>query len=153
MRGRKSTKTPEVLDEICLHIAQGGSLVEWCKGNNRPGYRTIATWLSEDPDFQQKYAYARETQGDYYADQIATIARDCPADIAEVQRARLLIDTYKWKAGKLKPKVYGDRLNVDQNGEVKVLVSYGTHPAPALGEGVIDADFVDQTTQNVQDVV
>jgi hypothetical protein len=144
MRGRKSTKTPEVIEEICLHIAQGGSLVEWCKGNDKPGYRTIATWLSEDPDFQQKYAYAREIQGDYYADQIANIARDCPADIAEIQRARLLIDTYKWKAGKLKPKVYGDRLALDQQGAVQVVVSYGETPRLALHQDAIEAEIVSE---------
>ena len=119
-------------------------MVEWCKGKDRPGYRTIATWLREDQTFQQKYAHARETQGDYYADKVATIARECPSDLVEIQRARLLIGTYKWAAGKLKPKVYGDKLNVESQGAIEVRVSYGQTAVAALPQGdVIEAELVD----------
>ncbi len=39
-----------------------------------------------------------------------------------VQRSRLRIDTRKWLAGKLKPKKYGDRINLDHAGEIKTVV-------------------------------
>lgn len=144
MRGRKSSKTPEVIEEICTYIAHGGALTEWCEEEeDRPGYSTIMTWLQGDPKFQEKYARARETQGDFYAEKVVTTADNCAADFFEIQKARLQIDAYKWAAAKRKPKVYGDRLNVEQNGAVEVRVSYGLPSVPALTEGVIEAEIIE----------
>jgi len=55
------------------------------------------------------YARAREDQADWHADEIVAIA-DTETDAA---KARNRIDARKWKAAKLKPKVYGDRVNVE----------------------------------------
>ncbi len=53
-----------------------------------------------------RYARAREEQADFYADEIITIA-DTEPDAAI---ARVRIDARKWTASKLRPKVYGDRV-------------------------------------------
>lgn len=153
MRGRPSTKTPEVIEEICTHIAHGGSLAEWCENEGRPGYRTIMTWLTEDPKFQQQYARAREDQGDFYAEKVVSTAENCSADFFEIQKARLQMDAYKWAAAKRKPKVYGDKLNVESQGAIEVRVSYAdaSRPSDALPHGdAIDAEVISETSQNVQ---
>lgn len=130
----------EFYDKICEEIAAAKSLRTICEENRAgnkdfPGLRTIMTWLNEDAEFQQQYAHAREEQADHLAQQIVEIA-DAPvaefsddeegrvaaaASRAEMDRRRLQIDARKWAAGKLKPKVYGDRLQLD--GDLNVSVS------------------------------
>jgi hypothetical protein len=121
--GRPSVRLPEYVDEICTHIAQGGSLVEWCEPDDRPGFSTITTWLREDEEFQAKYTHAREAQGDYFADKVVTTADNCVADAVEIQKAKLQIDSYKWAAAKRKPKVYGDKSAVDLTSNGKTIES------------------------------
>lgn len=106
-------------DDVCEHIASGKSLVSWCKKTG-VSYTRIMVDLRKDVDFQQKYAYAREDQADYLADEIIEISDDVSKDItvdAEgkpvidgfgAQRARLMVDTRKWAASKMKPKKYGE---------------------------------------------
>lgn len=38
----------------------------------------------------------------------------------DVQRARLIVDTMKWTASKLKPKVYGDRIDIKHAGSLTI---------------------------------
>jgi hypothetical protein len=121
--GRPSVRLPEYVDEICTHIAQGGSLVEWCEPDERPGFSTITQWLREDEEFSAKYAHAREAQGDYFADKVVTTADNCVADAVEIQKAKLQIDSYKWAAAKRKPKVYGDKSAVDLTSNGKTIDS------------------------------
>ena len=58
------------------------------------------------------------------ADEIISIAdsvKDAgPADSAKVNAARLRVDARKWVASKLKPKVYGDRVEAALTGAVTV---------------------------------
>jgi len=121
--GRPSVRLPEYVDEICTHIAQGGSLVEWCEPDERPGFSTITQWLREDEAFSAKYAHAREAQGDYFADKVVATADNCVADAVEIQKAKLQIDSYKWAAAKRKPKVYGDKQAVDLTSNGKTIDS------------------------------
>jgi hypothetical protein len=121
--GRPSVRLPEYVDEICTHIAQGGSLVEWCEPAERPGFSTITQWLREDEDFSAKYTHAREAQGDYFADKVVTTADNCLPDAVEIQKAKLQIDSYKWAAAKRKPKVYGDKQAVDLTSNGKTIDS------------------------------
>ena len=81
-----------------------------------PHYSTTMEWRAEDAEFADKYARAREDQADYHAEEIVDIA-DAATD---ANIARLQIDARKWKASKLKPKVYGERINLD--GDVKVTI-------------------------------
>jgi hypothetical protein len=117
MAGRPTVRTPEFAESLCEHIANGGSLIEWCEQEGTPGYSTITDWLRDDEEFSAKYTRARESQGDYYADKVVATAEECLPDAVEIQRAKLKIDAYKWRAGNLKPKVYGSKVDVTSDGE------------------------------------
>jgi hypothetical protein len=73
-----------------------------------PCYSNALKWLENNESLRAKYARARERQADFYADAVIEIA-DTEAD---ANRARVMIDARKWYASKLKPKVYGDKLDV-----------------------------------------
>lgn len=77
----------------------------------------IFEWLQEQPEFADQYARARELQADSYADDISAIADD---DTIPPDDRRVRIDARKWIAGKLRPKAYGDKVDL-------------THAAPGGG--------------------
>jgi transposase-like protein len=111
--GRPSEFTQEVASAICEKIAGGESLRAICAAHDMPDRTTVRRWLSQNEDFRLQYAHAREEQADFYADEIVDIA-DAATD---AQLARLQVDARKWKASKLAPKKYGDKVSHEHTGE------------------------------------
>lgn len=114
-------------DELCEHLAHGKSLISWCKESG-VGYSTIMAHLAKDPEFQEKYARAREHQADYLVEEIIAISDEAQTeaivdeqvvkyDATAVARNRLRVDTRKWVASKMKPKKYGDAQQVKLSGD------------------------------------
>ena len=118
-----------VFDAICDRIAQGESLRAICKDEDMPTAQNFCKWLARDEtgELRQQYARAREDQADTIFDEILEIADNATNDWMErqgegaigyqlngehVQRSRLRIDARKWMAGKLRPKVYGEKLDL-----------------------------------------
>lgn len=127
--GRPSVYTIKLTDVICERIANGESLVAICDDEDMPGKATVFRWLSAQATFRDKYARAREAQADAIVDEILTIADDGQNDWMEkknadgenigwmengeaLRRSALRIDARKWLAGKLRPKKYGEKLQV-----------------------------------------
>ena len=118
--GRPTIRSPQLAALICERLASGESLRAICSGPNAPCTKiTVLEWLRDDADFAAQYARAREEQADVLADEIVALADEsigCSA--AEVQGYRLAVDARKWVAAKLKPKKYGDRVDVEHGGAV-----------------------------------
>ena len=120
MAGRPSTYTPEIGDKICGLLADGQSLARIIKENQDvPCFETVYRWMRLHPDFNERYARARDDQADTLADEITAISDEevhllagQSAGVA-VQRNRLRVDARKWVASKLKPKKYGDKQEID----------------------------------------
>ena len=76
-----------------------------------PSEATVRRWVIEDtpPGLSAQYACARDIGLDCQNDEALAIAKD-PA--TPVDRARLIVDTLKWRLGKMAPKRYGDRLEL-----------------------------------------
>lgn len=117
-RGRPSIYTQGLAVAICERVASGEALAVIAREADMPSYPTIMDWLKTNTDFAFMYRQAREDQADTLADQIISIAdsvRDC-TDSAKVNAARLACDARKWVAAKLKPKVYGERVEAALSG-------------------------------------
>lgn len=108
-RGRPSSYTPEIADQICEEIAKGAALYKLCEQPDMPSERAVYQWLEKNSDFAQKYARARERQQDRCVDEIIEIADKCK----DPHKARLQVDARKWRASKLAPKKYGDQIDVN----------------------------------------
>ena len=129
---------PEIGDRICEQIALGQSVREICKDPSMPGMTTLFKWLQGNPDFAKQYAYSRELQGEAMFDRTLDIANEEPAtdadgkvDTGDVQMKRLRIDVLKWRAGKLRPKVYGDKQEIEHSGSVDLKVDLANRLAKA----------------------
>lgn len=135
--GRPSSYSEDVADTICQELMAGKSLREICAVEGMPSSTTVFRWLEQYSEFRGLYARAREVQADVLADEIIEIA-DTETD---PNRARVMIDARKWLASKLRPKRYGDRVELDHKGEgnqgiqVNIIVR-GYDPEPAI-EGEI----------------
>lgn len=128
--------TPELKTLICTEVASGKTLNSICR-DNLICKQSIYDAMMIDPEFADRYAYARERQADSYFDEIRDIIDGCPADAAEVQLARLKMDALKWACGKLHPKKYSDKAAVELTGKDGGAVMIA--PAPII-EFSIDED-------------
>ena len=141
-RGRPSSYTQEIADEICDRMMNGESLRSICELDGMPTRAAVFRWLAKadqdgaDPEmvaFRDQYARARQEQADAIFDDCLRIADDATNDYMEnmdgggavgyklngehIQRSRLRIDTRKWMAGKLRPKKYGEKITQEVTGK------------------------------------
>jgi len=130
--GRPSDFTQELADEICAQLADGVSLRTVCKADAMPNAATVFRWLRTNKAFCEQYTRAKEESADALSEEMLDIADDATNDwmarqVAEnvtsyqlngehVQRSRLRIETRKWLASKLKPKKYGDKVDLTHAG-------------------------------------
>lgn len=121
--GRPSSYTPELAELICERLASGEALVDICRDEGMPSDKTVRAWRDASDDFRSMYARAREASGDAYADRAVAEALQAQGDDPH---ARLRFDALRWKAGKVAPKVYGDRLQLD--ADVKAVMSISDTP-------------------------
>jgi hypothetical protein len=127
--GRPTDFTQEIADTICERIADGESLRNICDEVEMPNKATVFRWLAKFTEFSDQYARARETQADSLVDEILSIADDGRNDWMQrnhgedeswvengeaLRRSQLRVDARKWMAGKLRPKKYGEKLDIDQ---------------------------------------
>lgn len=126
--GRPSIYTPELAKKICDAIATNPlSIGHICKKYPEfPHVDTVFTWKREKQEFSEMYAQAKRDQIEVLIDQILDISDDASKDYyvnnkgedvfnsEHVQRSRLKIDTRKWYAAKLAPKIYGDKITPDE---------------------------------------
>lgn len=122
--GRPSEYCQEAVSAILERLADGESLRAICAGDDMPAKSTVFKWLSQNKDFADQYARAREIQADVLFDEILEIADNGQNDTYTdddgnvrtdhdvIARSRLRVDSRKWMAGKLRPKVYGDKLSL-----------------------------------------
>jgi hypothetical protein len=121
----KTKFTIELFDSICEKMAYSDNgLVKICKEFDINA-KTFYDWINNDETLRNKYARARELQADYLADQIIEISDDGSNDTIKTEagveltnheviaRSRLRVDARKWKASKLYPKKYADRIDSD----------------------------------------
>ncbi|MES2397933.1 MAG: terminase small subunit protein [Bacteroidota bacterium] len=136
--GRPSKYSKEVCDKICEILSTSSKgLVTICKSDDMPHHATVMRWLAtpENKEFCDNYTRAREDQADFLADEIIQISDDATNDFmtvtkGEVQyeienkewtsRSKLRVDARKWKASKLAPKKYGDKVQTEHSGAIGI---------------------------------
>ena len=122
--GRPSIYSDALADEICARVASGEALYRICQEEKMPCLTAVYSWLRKNSVFAHNYARAKEDLADTMASRIQAIIDEQPdrtiegkVDNGWVQYQRLKVDTLKWQAGKLKPKVYGEKLDVNHGGQ------------------------------------
>lgn len=131
--GRPSKYTKELADAICERLAMGESMRTVCIEETMPAMSTIFKWLRENDQFSEQYARAKQESADAMAEEILDIADNGTNDWETIElengyekevinhevlaRSRLRVDTRKWLMSKMKPKKYGDKIDMTTNGK------------------------------------
>lgn len=124
--------TPEqkarACEEILAQVRKGKSLSAVCAPSRDdwiPPRQTFEDWCEADPQLSGEYARAREQRAEVIFEECLAIADSQEGDVIvaddgteqvnhdAIARAKLRIDTRKWMLGKMQPKVYGDKLELD----------------------------------------
>lgn len=92
------------------------------------------SWCNQDKELANHYARARDIRADILAEEILEIADDKEHDTVIddngnekpntewITRSKLRVDARKWLMAKMQPKKYGDKIEVDNQGEVGLTV-------------------------------
>lgn len=127
--------TKERGDYVCDIVMRNAMGVERLhkkfKDQGFPDQETILTWRKKYPDFRDQFWQAKLLQSQLYAEEIYDIADDKSEDLIQtdkglspnstaVARAKLQIETRKWMASRLLPRIYGERTFVEN----KVSISH-----------------------------
>jgi|TARA_R110000803_G_scaffold26195_1_gene62191 hypothetical protein len=114
---RPTIFTDELASDICRRLSLGESARQICRDDAMPVMSTLMKWLTETDKviFSEQYARARDCQADYYADEIIDIADELGDDVDSnaINKAKLRIDSRKWKVARMSPRKYGDKQQID----------------------------------------
>lgn len=121
--------TDQHVEQALAMLTEGKTLSDIAKelGVKRT---TLLAKLTETKDASDRYARAREAGLDVRAEELEQIASEAVPttnagglDSAAVAQLRLRVDTRKWLLSKLAAHRYGDKLDLDVKGSVKIVAS------------------------------
>jgi len=115
---RPSSFSEEIAEKILDSLMDGKSLRFICTADDMPHRSTIIRWMSDNADFATRCARAREMQADLMDDLILDTAEETTPENAAASRVK--IAAYQWRAAKLAPKRYGDKIEVEHAGRVSL---------------------------------
>jgi len=102
---------PTVVTELCDRIASGLSVIEVCAAPDMPSARNVYTRMSKDEQFRTSIARAREAQQEFEADAMVEMADK--ATVEDHQVVKLRIWARQWRASKLAPKRFGEKITAE----------------------------------------
>lgn len=135
--GRPRKYNPKLARDICARLTAGESLRRICRDDGMPAMSTVMLWnLDNEGGFSEQYAKARRAQAEQLMDELLDISDDGSNDFMakldeegqptggymvnheNIARSRLRVDTRKWYASKVLPKIYGDKqIHQTQEGD------------------------------------
>lgn len=133
-RGRPSTYTPELEEELIEWISNGRTLRDFCRQENKPAWRTVYGWLDANEEFSARFARARELGADAIAQEALQIADTTQEGVTlttdekgtkEVRgdmlgHRKLQIETRLKLLAKWFPQKYGEKTEHTINGPVQL---------------------------------
>lgn len=101
-----------------------------CSDADMPDRTTVSRWCEARPEFAAKCARARVDQSDFIFDDISQIERQTLSGEVDAAAARCVIASKQWRASKLAPKKYGDRMTLAGDAD---------NPVMGMTEAQVDA--------------
>ena len=134
-RGRPVEQPDQkIVEELLDWISDGKTLRAFCRIEGKPAWRTIYHWLDKDPEFLARIAHARDMGADAIAEECLEIIDTMPMtaggdnprlDSAHVAWMKNRIEARLKLLSKWNPKKYGDKVGLDHQGGINLVVSTG----------------------------
>ncbi len=124
--GRPTIYTSDLAAKLCNEIAKGKSLRKVCLAEDMPDITTVFDWLRIHKEFIQQYARATDERTEAHQELILDLGDEAialsqelkgPQANAAVQAVKLKADNLKWVMSKMKPKKYGDKIDMTSDGK------------------------------------
>ena len=106
---------PEKAERFVVLIGHGVPVNDAAAAAGINPASTIYWWVVQVPEFARAYLEACQAKCMKWADQLVSLADECPADIPSVAKCRQQIDVRKWMLSKIVPKVFGEKLQVNHD--------------------------------------
>jgi len=113
-----------VWSEIIDRVSAGKSVSTVLSEKGMPNWTVFQAMLAHDANLNAAYEKAVQNRADKLADEILELSDEqMPAGLegamasAWVQQKRMQVDARKWIASKLKPRTYGDRIDMTVRDE------------------------------------
>lgn len=142
--GRPSSYTDAIADEICLRLSEGEALRVICRDDHMPDRMTVLRWEDANFEFAAKCARARAWQGEWIVDDMASVEAGVLTGMFTPEQAKVAISSKQWRAAKLAPKRFGDKISHEHAGpdggpvKSEVMVQHGADEAFAAVVAALD---------------
>jgi hypothetical protein len=115
-------------DAVCeaLIVSELGLYSLLASRPDLPAWSTVKRWMSEVASFNEAIMRARDLRLERLGEGLDELAKEARSVTSahEVQAVKIQVDTRKWLLSKLKPEVYGDRLDVTSRGAALPMPSH-----------------------------
>lgn len=113
-----TTYTPELGAKFCAAMASTTDCIATiCKRKGMPSKATVFRWRANIPEFAAMYEAAKVEQLYGGIEECTEIADKAPLTPEGLQKAKLRIDTRIKVAQRLKPKEFGDKVDLNHGGQ------------------------------------
>lgn len=119
------------LDAMCASIADGKSMTDISKQIG-VSFGSLATWLEADPERSARAREARSQVARLWDEKAEDEIRSA-TDNFELARAKELSHHFRWRASKIAPREYGDKVAVGQDPDLQPLTVVVKSYADATG--------------------
>ena len=126
---RPTIYNQELANELCKRIAQGKSLRSVCSADDMPDMSIVFDWIHSKPEFSNQYAQATGERSEAQHEELTDLSDEVIREVKAIPKTsayisnalanayKLKADNLKWSMSKMKPKKYGDKLDMTTNGK------------------------------------
>ena len=128
----------QIKDRLIAWLSEGNTLMDFCRVEVHPSFRTIYNWQAEDPVFDANIARARDLVHDAISEESLQLADKEPLavfdeagnkryDPGSIAWRKMQIETRLKLLAKWNPKKYGDKtvLAGDPEAPLNIAVDFG----------------------------
>lgn len=111
----------KILEDVMKRLPERESLRSVARSHKVPA-SSILNWI-EEQGLNEQYARVRELRADMFFEKIHEITEGVSKGRIDPNAGRVSIDAYKWMLGRMNPKKYSDRkdINVNVSGHVEMV--------------------------------
>lgn len=102
------------IDEICELIVAGNSITAIAKGLGVP-HSHLLMWIERDQDRSVRAREARRVTAQLWDEQATALIAKAGNSL-DLAKAKEIAHHYRWRASKISPKIYGDKVTQELTG-------------------------------------